>query len=110
MTNRYTPNEVTAPVPLELLALLLRSDEAAAADIVRSMPEAQRASLAAFCFSRSHMRALSFRIAAHCEPRSLRLAAGVTAEALIEQSRMPTNFDAGPMQGGRRKITLAKAA
>jgi hypothetical protein len=80
-------NETPCPVPVDLLASLLKSETAHTLDTVRNLPLMQRAALAAFCFSRSHMRSLSLEVARECDVRSLRLAAGLAGEALIEQSR-----------------------
>ena len=110
MTNRYMPNEIACPVAVDLLALLLRSDEARLANIVEALPPLQRARLAVFCYSRCHMRSLSFKIACHCDERSLRTAGGAAGEALIEQSRRPVAFDAEPRSSGRRSVTLARFA
>lgn len=110
MTGRLVPNETVCPVAVDLLALLLRSDETRVAETVRSLPPEQRAALAAFCFQRSHMRSLSFKVAIQCDAKSLRIAAGSAGEALIEQSRSPTGFDAGPKLPGARIATLARRA
>ena len=108
MTSRYVPNEPASPVPLGTLALLLRSDEARIAEILAGLPMLQRAALAAFCFSRCHMRALSFQIASHCDERSLRKAGGPSAEILLEQSRNPSTFDVEPLAYQKRKVRLAR--
>ncbi|HEV7252060.1 MAG TPA: hypothetical protein VGN97_03040 [Mesorhizobium sp.] len=108
MTSRYVPNEPASSVSLDTLALLLRSDEARIAQILGEFPMVQRAVLAAFCFSRCHMRSLSFKIASHCDERSLRKAGGPSAEILIEQSRSPSTFDVGPLVHQKRKVTLAR--
>jgi hypothetical protein len=108
MASRYVPNEPVSPVSLDTLALLLRSDEGRLAEILEGVPMLQRAALAAFCFSRCHMRSLSFTIAAHCDERSLRKAGGPSAEILLEQSRNPTTFDVGPLVPQKRKVALAR--
>lgn len=103
------PNETPCPVPLEVLALLLRSDVQRIDEISLSIPEVQRAALAAFCYSRAHMRTLSFRIARSCDVRSLRLAAGLAAEGLISQSHSWSEPDAAPRFAGR-KVTSTRFA
>jgi hypothetical protein len=108
MPSRYVPNEAASPVSLDTLALLLRSDEGRIAEIMEEFPMLQRAALAAFCFARCHMRSLSFKIASHCDERSLRTAGGPSAEILLEQSRNPTTFDVGPLLHQKRKVTLAR--
>lgn len=110
MNNRYVPNEIACPVPVDLLALLLRSNEVRSAQIVETLPMMKRAQLAAFCYSRCHMRSLGFRIAALCDERSLRLAAGIAGEILIDQSRSPQPFDVEPKTATKRAVTLARFA
>lgn len=107
MANHSVPNEITCPVPVDLLALLLRSDETRTAEIVRALPPTQRAALAAFCYLRSHMRTLGFKIAKECDVRSLRLAAGAAAELLIEHSRSDLFFEPAP---SRQSISPARLA
>lgn len=108
MTSRYKPNEAVCPVPLDLLALLLRSEEARVAEIVMMLPALQRASLAAFCFSRCHMRALGLQIAAHCDEHALDEAAGSAGEVLFELSRNRIAFDVDPVPFHKRKVSLAR--
>ena len=108
MTSRYKPNEAACPVPLDLLALLLRSDEGRIAEIVRMLPALQRATLAAFCFSRCHMRSLGLGIAAECDEQSLYEAAGSAGEVLFDLSRDRGTFDAEPVPFHKRKVSLAR--
>lgn len=110
MTSRYVPNEIACPVPVELLADLLRSGEEQVARHAQALPIAQRAALAGFCFSRSHLRSLSFTVAAQCDVVSLRALTGMASEALIDQSRNRTAFDEGPKGFGRKHVSLARFA
>lgn len=110
MTNRAIPNEAACPVDVDLLASLLRSNKFEITETVGSLPMSQRANLAAFCYSRSHMRSLSFQVAAHCDERSLRLVGGWAGEILIEQSRNPTPYDVGPKATGKKSVSLAHSA
>jgi len=105
----HIPNETPSPVPLEILALLLRSDEQKIEDIALSIPEMQRAALAAFCYSRAHMRPLSFQLARHCDVRSLRMTAGLAAEGLISQSQSCAVLDSAPRLAGR-SVTNSRSA
>ena len=77
--------KTSCPVPLELLALLVRCDEARLAATVGELPDARRAALAAYCFDRYHMRRLGFAVARHCTERSLEAAAA--GRHLFELSR-----------------------
>jgi hypothetical protein len=108
--SRYVPNEVACPVAVDLLATLLRADEFRLAAILRTLPLAQRAELAAFCYSRCHMRSLGFLIAGFCDNKSLRKAAGAAGEALLVSSRSSSTFDPEPKAHLRRSITLASFA
>lgn len=104
------PNETPSPVSLEVLALLLRSDAQKIEEIALSIPEMQRAALAAFCYARAHMRSLSFQLARQCDVRSLRLTAGLAAEGLIMQSRSPAAPDSAPRLAGRIATNSRSAA
>lgn len=108
--NRYVPNEPASPVPLDVLTLLMRSDEARVSEIVRQLPDAQRATLAVYCFSRSHMRTLGLRIARDCSMQALVTAGGATGQTLSDQIDSGEAFDVGPTQNHRRKVTLARFA
>ncbi|WP_182083887.1 hypothetical protein [Aureimonas sp. ME7] len=110
MTNRYRPNEPTSPVPLELLALLLRSPDERVAETVRELPPLQRATLAAYCIGRTHMRRIALVIAAECSEHALWEAAGKVGLALHEQCRDQVAFDREPGLSSRRKVSLAKVA
>ena len=110
MTSRYVPNEIACPIPVDALAALLRSDEDQVTRQAQALPVAQRAALAGFCFSRSHLRNLSFLVAAQCDVVSLRAVTGMASEVLIEQSRNRTAFDDGPKAFSRKAIVLARSA
>ena len=56
------PNEANCPVHLEILALLLRSDDATKQALIREIPGPTRARLAFFCYNRVHLRGLAFQI------------------------------------------------
>jgi hypothetical protein len=107
--SRYVPNEANCPVDVGLLALLLRSDATRLAEILQGLPLSQRAALAAFCYSRCHMRDLSFQIASSCDEKSLRTAAGSIGEALLLSSRNSAAFDI-ESRPAKRGITLARFA
>ncbi|WP_279480155.1 hypothetical protein [Aureimonas sp. SK2] len=110
MSNRYRPNEPTCPVPLELLALLLRSSEERVVETVRELPPLQRAALAAYCVARTHMRRIALVIAAECSEHALWEAAGKVGLALFEQCRDQASFDREPGLPSKRKVSLAKVA
>ena len=110
MSQRYRPNEATCPIPIELLALLLRSGDARVEEIVAGHPEAQRAALAAFCFQRSHMRRLGLVVATQCSREILWKTAGFVGEVLFDQSRDRASFDNDVPASTRRRVTLARVA
>ena len=110
MTSRYVPNETRCPVAVDLLALLLRSNEARVSEIADTLPVTQRAALAAFCYTRSHMRSLSFTMAAACDEKALREADGSVWEALVAHSRGASTFEFEPKSQVKKGITLARFA
>lgn len=108
--NRYRPNEPTSPVPLELLALLMRSDKTRVAEIVQQLSGGQRAALAIYCFARAHMRSLGLQIARSCTERTLVAVGGTMGQTLFDQIGNSETFDVGPSQYRTRKVTLARSA
>ncbi|KAB0682979.1 hypothetical protein [Aureimonas leprariae] len=103
-------NEARSPVPLEILALLLRSDEAKVAETVLALPEAQRAALALYCFGRCHMRSLGLEVGRHCSERSLESVGGSAGLILSRQAQSAEPFDVGSSQPQKRRISLARFA
>lgn len=110
MSNRYRPDEPTCPVPLELLALLLRSSDDRVVEIVHEIAPVQRAALAAYCVARTHLRRIAFVIAAECSENALWEAAGKVGLALFDQCHDRASFDREPGLPSKRKVSLAKAA
>ncbi|HEX2017505.1 MAG TPA: hypothetical protein VGO17_01075 [Aurantimonas sp.] len=110
-TNKDSvPNEATCPVPLEILALLLRSDDRTKAALIREIAPASRARLAFFCYNRVHLRPLAFRIAGLCELRDLRLIAGLKGDLLYQQATEQGLFEDGGTGSRKKGVTLAKSA
>lgn len=108
MSERYPPNEPTPPVSLELLALLLRSPDERVAETVRELESLHRATLAAYCVGRTHMRRIALVIAAECSEHALWEVAGRVGLALFEQCRDQASFDREPGLATKRKVTLAQ--
>ena len=105
------PNEATCPVPLEVLALLLRSDERVRAALIKEIPATVRARLAFFCYNRVHLRPLAFRIALLCELKDLRMLAGAKGDLVYQQATEYGIFEDAELATPRHKgITLAKTA
>ena len=82
-------NERQCPVPDNLFAELNKSNPTDAAVIASTLPEPQRARLAAFCYKRMHLSHLAIMIAASCNRQILVTAMGTAGEVLFEQSRDP---------------------
>ena len=88
------PNEANCPVHLEILALLLRSDDATKQAVIRV-----------------HLRGLAFQITALCELADLRTIAGAKGDLLYSQATEQGLFEDG--EGGPRRhkgVTLARTA
>lgn len=105
------PNEASCPVHLEVLALLLRSDERTQKALIREIPGRARARLAFFCYNRVHLRPLAFIVAALCELSDLRLLAGTKGDLLYSQATEKGLFE-DTEQGAKRfrGVTLARTA
>lgn len=95
------------PVPLDLVARLIRAAPEALADALEGVSEAKRAQLAVWLYGRSHTHEIGIRIAATCEGATLRRAAGPLGNVLHELSRRPY---VAPSHGARpnvaRRISL----
>ncbi|MEX6506420.1 hypothetical protein [Jiella sp. M17.18] len=105
------PNETTCPVPLEVLALLLRSDERTRGSLIREIPADVRSRLAFFCYNRVHLRVLAFRITLLCELKDLRLLAGAKGDLLYQQATEHGIFEDAELGRPRhRGVTLARTA
>ena len=82
-------NEEACPVPEVVLGKFQGSETPDAVEIAKSLPEAQRAQLAVFCYRKRHLHALGLYIAATCELNALLKAAGPGGEVIYKQSRDP---------------------
>lgn len=110
MSDRYRPNEPACPVPLELLALLLRSPDERIVETVREFAPLHRATLAVYCVGRTHMRRIALVIAAQCSEAAFWEVAGHAGLALFEQARDQASFDRETGSATRRKVSLARVA
>lgn len=104
------PNETTCPVPLEVLALLLRADERLKPGLIQEIPGPVRARLAFFCYNRVHLRTLAFEVTAQCDLRDLRLLAGTKGDLLYMQATEKGQFEDSDSGSRRRGVTLARTA
>lgn len=110
MTNRYQPNKAQCPVPLELLARLLRISNEESGETILSLPERQRAELALFCYGRGHLRDLGLMIAAHCSEAMMTRTAGAIGSVIVHHARQPRATATSTSDPHRRTITLACCA
>ncbi|HVI28672.1 hypothetical protein [Hansschlegelia sp.] len=105
--------DIECPVSLELLGRLHRADPSLISEMVRPFSEGQRARLALFCYSRSHLRDVAMTIAASCEAGSLVRLAGTVGQIMTTQSEgAGASFGNDPFRPGalKRKVTLATSA
>ena len=105
------PNAATCPVPLDLLAKLLRCEGEVRDELIHAIPAMERARLAFFCYNRVHLRDLAFRITLLCELKELRILAGTKGDMLYQQATEYGIFDdhESPLPK-RRGVTLARSA
>jgi hypothetical protein len=95
------------PVSDELLGRLYRAGASGAEEATASLTAAERAHLAAFCYTRAHLHEIGLALAAICDQGALFEAAGKAGGALYAQARNRAKAtDAAPV-GKKRAITLA---
>ncbi|MGI9571112.1 MAG: hypothetical protein ACR2PH_15570 [Desulfobulbia bacterium] len=80
-------NEDSCPVSDDILGRLHQYPLPQAADIVKDIPESQRARLAAFCYNRRHLHKLGLFIASTCSAPALDAVAGSVGTIIYQQSR-----------------------
>ena len=85
-------------VPTALFAALCSAKETDAHILVADLPEADRARLALFCNSRSHLRGVGRAIAYTCSLSALTLEGGTAGQFLFEQ--------AGQDRPSKKRISL----
>ena len=104
-------NEEACPVPEDVLGKFQGSETPDAVEVAKSLPEAQRAQLAVFCYRKRHLHALGLFIAATCELNALLKAAGPGGEVIFKQSRDPEQTleqeRKSQSHSGPKPITLA---
>jgi hypothetical protein len=95
------------PVSDHLLGELYRANGLFVPGFVSTLPPATKASLALFCYRRSHLHSMGLGIAASCDKDSLVRAGGSVGAFLFASSReLPPHIALSP-RGNRRKITLS---
>ena len=99
--------ESDCPVPLDLVARLMRTELDTAPGLLDTIPEATRARLAVWLYGRSHTHEIGVRVAATCEGASLRRAGGLAGNMLHDLSRRPyTPPIHGTVRTGSRQVSL----
>jgi len=96
----------------DVLARLLRANEQEVPAIVSELSPRERAVLAKFCYSRSHLHEIGLAIAATCDLHALIEVSSSTAagNVLFAQSRERPKAMQRATSGPRGRITLAKSA
>ena len=82
-------NEDTGPISESLFKQIKGAPTPNAVEIAATLPEAQRAQLAVFCYRKRHLHELGLKIASTCDLNSLLQAAGTGGEVIFKQSRDP---------------------
>ena len=104
-------NEDDWPAPQLDLGQLQKASPPEAIEIAKTLPEGQRACLAAFCYNKRHLHALALMIGSTCERDALVAACSVSGEAIYLQSRDPEKTLSKETHAGGarppRPITLA---
>lgn len=93
----------------ELVGRLYRADEKAIGAVAKELSSPQRASLAVFCYGRSHLHGIGLSIAATCDLTTLTQALGTAVgQVIFNQSRQrAVAVDCPPAGRRHNKITLA---
>jgi hypothetical protein len=95
------------PVPDELIGRLYRSPQHGINELISGLSTSRRASLAAFCYGRAHLRDIGFAIAATCDLETLVVAGGRAGTFLFEQSRELPNEEKPRSCSKQAKVSLA---
>jgi len=95
------------PVRDELLGELCRANDVFVPDFVCGLAPDIRASLALFCYRRSHLHSIGLAIAASCDKDSLVWAGGSVGAFVFGCSREASPREVQSARADRRKITLA---
>jgi hypothetical protein len=95
------------PVRDELLGELHRANDLFIPGFVYGLAPDVRASLALFCYRRTHLHSMGLAIAARCEEDSLVWAGGSVGAFVFACSRQASQREVQSPRADRRKITLA---
>jgi hypothetical protein len=107
LSSRCEFADELCPISDDLLGELYRANDLLVPGFVSTLPPDVRASLALFCYRRSHLHSMGLGIAASCDKDNLVRAGGSVGAFLFASSReLPPHIALSP-RGNRRKITLA---
>ena len=107
LSSRSELADDVCPVSDHLLGELYRANGLFVPGFVSTLAPDIRASLALFCYRRSHLHSMGLGIAASCDKDNLVRAGGSVGAFLFASSReLPSHIALSP-RGNRRKITLA---
>jgi hypothetical protein len=95
------------PVRDDLLGELCRANDFFVPGFVSTLAPDIRASLALFCYRRSHLHSIGLAIAASCDKDSLVWAGGSVGAFVFACSREASPREVQSPRADRRKITLA---
>ena len=95
------------PIRDEWLGELCRANDLCVPDFVYSLAPDVRASVALFCYRRTHLHSMGLAIAASCDEDNLLLAGGSVGGFIFACSRETVTQKMLSRRADRRKITLA---
>src|SRR5271156_1009142 len=104
---RWEIADDVCPVNDELLGELYRANDLFVPGFVSTLPPDLRASLALFCYRRSHLHSMGLAIAASCDEDNLVWAGGSVGAFIFTCSRGAAPREALSPRADRRRITLA---
>ena len=107
LTARSELANDVCPVCDELLGELHRANDLTVPGFVYTLAPDIRASLALFCYRRSHLHSIGLAIAASCDKDSLVWAGGSVGAFVFACSRQATPRAVQSARADSRKITLA---
>jgi hypothetical protein len=107
LSSRCELADQLCPISDDLLGELYRANGLFVPGFVSTLPPDTKASLALFCYRRSHLHSMGLGIAATCDKDSLVRAGGSVGAFLFASSREVFPHIALSPRGNRRKITLA---
>jgi hypothetical protein len=109
LSSRCELADDVCPITDDLLGELHRANDLFVPSFASTLAPHIRASLALFCYRRSHLHSMGLGIAESCDKDNLVRAGGSVGAFLFASSReLPSHITLSPR--GRRKITLATGA